>query len=90
MLVRIPPKYSVSEIMGYMKRKSSLIADMTEKRIAEYLEALENVRPLPYRTAPILDIVYTEAADYFSGSKSVQEVSRVIRSKVQLYLDEKE
>ncbi len=65
-------------------------ADMTEKRIAEYLEALENVRPLPYRTAPILDIVYTEAADYFSGSKSVQEVSGVIRSKVQFYLDEKE
>jgi len=25
MLVRIPPKYSVSEIMGYLKEKSSLI-----------------------------------------------------------------
>ena len=25
MLVRIPPKYSVSEIMGYLKGKSSLI-----------------------------------------------------------------
>ena len=25
MLVRIPPKYNVSEIMGYIKRKSSLI-----------------------------------------------------------------
>ena len=25
MLVRIPPKYSVSEIMGYLKAKSSLI-----------------------------------------------------------------
>ena len=27
MLVRIPPKYSVSEIMGYLKGKSSLIRD---------------------------------------------------------------
>ena len=25
MLVRIPPKYSVSEIVGYLKRKSSLM-----------------------------------------------------------------
>ena len=25
MLVRIPPKYSVSEVMGYLKRKSSLM-----------------------------------------------------------------
>lgn len=64
-------------------------ADMTEERVAEYLEALENVRILPYCTKPILDIVYREAADYFSGSKSIQEVAAVIRNKVQLYLDER-
>lgn len=64
-------------------------ADMTEERIAEYLEALENVRVLPYRTRPILDIVYKEAADYFSGSKSIRDVSAVIRNRVQLYLDER-
>lgn len=34
MLVRIPPKYSVSEIMGYLKGKSSLM--MTEN-ISEYI-----------------------------------------------------
>ncbi len=62
--------------------------NMTEVRTREYLEALENVRPLPYRTAPILDIVYTEAADYFSGSKSIEDVAEVIRNRVQLYLDE--
>lgn len=63
-------------------------ADMTEERIAEYMEALENVRPLPYRTAPVLDIVCKEAADYFSGSKSIPEVAEIIRNRVQLYLDE--
>ena len=61
---------------------------MTEERIAEYLEALEDVRPLPYRTAPILDIVYEEAVYYFNDSKSIRDVAEVIRNRVQLYLDE--
>ncbi len=74
------------EVVRYSKTFTE--ADITQERIAEYLEALENVRVLPYRTAPILDIVYTEAADYFSGSKSIEDVAEVIRNRVQLYLDE--
>lgn len=62
--------------------------DMTEERTAEYLAALEDVRSLPCRTAPVLDIVYKEAADYFNGNKSIREVAEVIRNRVQLYLDE--
>lgn len=31
MLIRIPPKYSVSEIMGYLKEKASLM--IFEKRV---------------------------------------------------------
>lgn len=63
-------------------------ADMTEERTAEYLEALEDVRALPYRTAPVLEIICAEAADYFNGSKDIREVAEAIRNRVQLFLDE--
>ncbi len=75
------------EIVKFMKTFRR--ADITEERIEEYLAALENVYVLPYRTGPILDIVYMEAADYFNGSKSIQEVTAVIHNRVQLYLDER-
>lgn len=59
-----------------------------EKRNA-YKKAIEDARPLPIRTAPILTIIQEEAKDYFNGSKSAEEVSRIINNRVQLYLDER-
>lgn len=70
--------------------KSYTSADMTEERVAEYLEALGNVRVLPYRTGPIMDIICEEAGAYFSGSKSAEDVAETIRNRVQLYLDERQ
>lgn len=63
-------------------------ADVTEEIIAEYTEALENARPYPLRTAPILDIISEEAADYFNGSKSAEMVGNIVANRVQTYLDE--
>ncbi len=59
-----------------------------EKREA-YKKAIEDARPLPIQTAPILTIIQEEAEDYFNGSKNAEEVSRVINNRVQLYLDER-
>lgn len=63
-------------------------ADVTEEIIAEYTEELENARSYPLRTAPILDIISEEAADYFNGSKSAEMVGNVVANRVQTYLDE--
>ena len=52
------------------------------------METLEDARPYPLRTAPILDIISEEAADYFNGSKSAAEVARLVANRVQTYLDE--
>ena len=60
----------------------------TEKRNA-YKKAIEDARPLPMRTAPILAIIQEEAKDYFNGSKRVEEIIQVINNRVQLYLDER-
>ena len=50
---------------------------------------LEGARYLPLHTKPILDIVCEEAEDYFSGSKSAEEVTEVIENRVRLYLNER-
>lgn len=63
--------------------------DMTEERIEEYLGELEKVRNLPFRTAPVLDIVCEEAESYFNGSKSIRDVSAIIENRVRLYLMER-
>ena len=62
--------------------------DITEEKIAQYREFLEDARPLPLRTVPLLDIILEEAEYYFDGMKSIEEVSAVIQNRVQLYMDE--
>ena len=62
---------------------------VTDEMQAEFKERIEDARPLPFRTAPLLDIILEEVEDYFNGSKSAEEVSGVINKRVQLYLDER-
>lgn len=62
--------------------------DLSEEKIAELRKTIEEAKPIPIRTAPILDIVCEEAADYFSGSKSIEEVRQIIENRVRLYLEE--
>ncbi len=62
--------------------------DITEEKIEAYKKALEEARAYPIRTTPILDIIYEEAADYFNGSKSLEEVCGIMENRVQLYLNE--
>ena len=63
-------------------------ADITDEIIEEFTKTLEDARPYPLRTVPILDIIGEEAADYFNGSKGAEEVARLVTNRVQTYLDE--
>lgn len=51
-------------------------------------EVLESARFLPYKTEPILDIIYEEAQGYFTGQRSIDEITANIENRVQLYLNE--
>lgn len=62
--------------------------DVSEEKQEEYRKALAEIRPLPLRTKPVIEIILEEAGDYFNGSKSAGEVSRVVDNRVQLFLDE--
>ena len=62
--------------------------DLTDSRVKELEEILEEARFLPVKTTPILEIIYDEAQDYFDGIKSIDEICVLINNRVQLYLDE--
>lgn len=52
-------------------------------------DTLEEARALPTKTRPILDIIYEEAAAYFTDTKTLEEIIPIIENRVQLYLNEK-
>lgn len=77
-----------------IEEKSSLPSTagppVTREAAAE-LETLlmEDVRVLPVRVQPLVDIILEEAQDYFEGTKSIEQVRAVAKNRIQLYLDEK-
>ncbi len=82
-------KYTYVNQEGGVNKREYNGRPVTEEMQEEFKERIEDARPLPIRTAPLLDIVLEEAGDYFSGSKSAEEVSKVVNKRVQLYLDER-
>lgn len=85
--------YELTELKyenGVRKFPAYYGTDVSEERQAEYIRVLEEARPLPIRTEPILAIILEEAEDYFNGYKSAEEVSQVVNNRVQLYLNEGE
>jgi ABC-type glycerol-3-phosphate transport system substrate-binding protein len=63
-------------------------ADLTEEKIGEMKKELEEAKSYPIRVVPLLNIIDEEAAYYFSGVKSAEEVRSVIENRVRLYLGE--
>ena len=55
-----------------------------------FWECLNYAQPAPYRTRQILQIVQEEAETYFTGDKTIEEISAVIENRVRLYLAETE
>lgn len=80
---RLPDgSWEIKEIHTYSE------ADLSEERVRQYLEMLEDARTYPIRTAPILAVISEESEAYFNGSKSAEEVARLVTNRVQTYLDE--
>lgn len=73
--------------MGYLNVPYEGVV-VSEEWKAEYINAIEEARYQPVRTAFVLEIILNEAEEYFKGYKSAEEVIEVINNRVQLYLDE--
>ena len=61
---------------------------ITQERIGEIEDMLEECRSMPLRNQTVMDIVLEESGAYWSGDKTAQEVTDIIENRVQLYLDE--
>ena len=61
---------------------------ITQERIGEIEDMLEECRSMPLRNQTVMDIVLEESGAYWSGDKTPQEVTDIIENRVQLYLDE--
>lgn len=64
------------------------IAKEMDAHLETLTKKLEDARPFPMRTEPILNIIYEEAESYFSGLKSLEEVTDVMENRIRLYLQE--
>lgn len=60
----------------------------TQEEIEEITAFLTGVNKLSYYKSEIQDIISEEAEAFFSGQKSVDEVTEIIQSRVQIYVNE--
>ena len=51
------------------------------------LQLIEQAKPVSLGITQVLELINEEAAGYFEGQKSVDEVTKVIQNRVQLYVD---
>ena len=49
---------------------------------------LSFARPLSKESEEIYSIISEEAAPYFAGQKSAEEVAKIIQSRIQIYVSE--
>ena len=71
---------------GRLAIKPELPEGIEEK----FWEGVANARPASYRTEQVLAIIEEEAEFYFTGDKTIEEISAVIENRVKLYLAELE
>lgn len=69
---------------------SSEEAYVPEEQLERFWECLNNAKPVPRRTEAILTIIREEANLYFTGDKTIEEVSDVIENRIRLYLAEQD
>ena len=63
---------------------------ITEDQLEKFWACLNHARITPGRTEAILAIIQEEAELYFTGDKSIEEISDIIENRVRLYLAEQD
>lgn len=60
----------------------------TTEQIDAIKKIIEHASPVLSNDSTVSEMIYTEALPYFEGQKSVDEVAKVIQSRVQIYVSE--
>lgn len=63
--------------------------EISEETISEYMKILENIRLISSSDPDVLSIVMEEAAGYFTGQRSLDEVCRTISNRAKTIVQER-
>jgi len=77
-----------SELDQWINGETVRVAPFTQEEVDAIKEFVLSVEKVSYTNDEILNIIKEEAASFFEGQKSAQEVAGVIQSRVQIYVDE--
>jgi multiple sugar transport system substrate-binding protein len=62
---------------------------LTQQDADYYIRLVESASVLAGQDQPIIDIVQEEAAAYFAGVKTAEEVSRIVQDRVTTFVNER-
>ena len=68
--------------------ESIVLEPLSQTQVDEIVKFIESIDTASYYNDAIEKIISEEAAGYFAGQKSAEEVAKIIQSRVQIYVDE--
>ncbi len=74
----------------YVDGEEVVVPPFTQEQLDQVIAHIESVDTAIFDDAYVMNIVDEEMGGYFSGQKPAEEVAKVIQSRVQLYLQEKQ
>ncbi len=72
----------------YLNGEERKIDPLSQAQLDELIAFIKSVKELSYYDTDIQNIIVEEAAPFFSGQKSAEEVAAIIQNRVQLFVDE--
>ena len=72
----------------YINGEEIILEPFTQEEVDAIKEFIYTVKRQSYYNSDIIDIITEEAEGFFTGQKSVDEVTQIIQSRIQLYVDE--
>ena len=72
----------------YIDDTEIIIPPMTKEEVQEFEDFLFSLNQPTVYNEDLLNIIKEEAAAYFAGQKRAEEVSKIIQSRVQIYVNE--
>lgn len=68
--------------------ESVMLDPLTQEQLDQLIEVVTSADDVSYYNEDIQNIINEEAAAFFEGQKSVQEVVKIIQSRAQIFVDE--
>ncbi len=72
----------------YVNGEEKILPPLSQTQYEELVQFVKSVNKVTYNNPDILNLVTEDAAAFFSGQKSAEEVAAIMQSRVQIFVDE--